>query len=492
MKEKAIGLLRNMEARNPTDKKVRTRLLTLYKESEHYTEAAEQALLLAVLFKTSNDEGSVEKYLSEAKKLDSDLFRREHDLDLFAKKKGIITLTDSDGEDAMQSDDEVDLSGDLLDIFFTDNNEASPEDGSVIPSGSSEIQKEFTEELPPAAPTQSIEEKLQEVDFYIRLGFNDEALSKLNEIAKISPDNPELSPRYEKLKESESSEEQEKPPEAATEGLENQAEPISVEAVGQDDTNIFKDIDIDTTLENFDESASNSAASLESADFSSLDLQADTTNFEIKESANIQIETESEDSVSLPEAADFSSIDADDTSFEAADIPEETASGNSTADSESKPFINDDMFTDLLEEVSSLNEQELEIESFEDHFSLGTAYRDMDLIDEAVKEFQTALRIAEYAKDPPKLIQCCGMLSMCFIKKSMPHSALRWCQTGLSVHNITPQESMALQYDMGVSHTMEGNPDLALQCFDQIFSIDPGYRDVALKIDELKNGRKQL
>jgi len=478
MKEKALGMLQNMEASNPNDKKVRTRLLMLYKEEERFTEAAEQCLLLTALFKKSSDEESAGKYLTEAKQLDPDLVEREHNLDLFARKKGIITLTASDTERELKSNAGIDLSDDLLDIFFAEKKENIPEELSDIPSISNEISEEYTEELPPAAPTQSIDEKLQEVDFYIRLGFSDEASSKLNEIAKISPDNPELSTRYEKLKELETLEDQ---ADTAKSETEVQESAVSAEAIDEEDVQIFEDVDIDATLDDISENPPDSAASNESIDFSSLEQQDDATGFEVRNSTDIEEEPASQESEPVLESVDFSSLEQQDITKE-----------DSIVLSEFTDSIDNAMFSDLLEEDSSLNEQEIKQESFEDHFSLGTAYRDMDLIDESVKEFQTALRIAEYKKDSRKLIQCCGMLSTCFIKKSMPRSALRWCKTGLKVSHISEQETMALRYDMGVSHTMEGNPELALQCFDQIFSIDPGYRDVALKIDEIKSGRKQV
>jgi hypothetical protein len=80
------------------------------------------------------------------------------------------------------------------------------------------------------------------------------------------------------------------------------------------------------------------------------------------------------------------------------------------------------------------------------------------------------------------------MLSTCFLKKGMPSSALRWCQTGLRVKDISSHEAMALRYDMGVAHSMSGSSERALECFGQIFGLDPGYRDVAQRIDELKGG----
>ncbi|NWG12955.1 MAG: tetratricopeptide repeat protein [Acidobacteria bacterium] len=44
-------------------------------------------------------------------------------------------------------------------------------------------------------------DKLQEVDFYLRLGFHDEARAELDEIAAEHPDHPELESRYRQLAE---------------------------------------------------------------------------------------------------------------------------------------------------------------------------------------------------------------------------------------------------------------------------------------------------
>jgi len=144
------------------------------------------------------------------------------------------------------------------------------------------------------------------------------------------------------------------------------------------------------------------------------------------------------------------------------------------------------MFADLIDEVSSSTDQNVEKEDFEEHFSLGTAYREMELIEEAIEEFQNAIKTLDVRKDARRVIQCCGMLSTCFLTKGMPRSAVRWCQTGLSVADISFHESMALRYDMGVAHSMAGSSEQALECFDRIFGLDPGYRDVAQRIDDLR------
>jgi pilus assembly protein FimV len=155
------------------------------------------------------------------------------------------------------------------------------------------------------------------------------------------------------------------------------------------------------------------------------------------------------------------------------------------------PFQFNEMFSDLLEEVSSLTDQEISKETYENHFGLGTAYREMDLTDEAIKEFQIALRALDSDRDPRKVIQCCGMLSTCYLKKGMPRSVLRWCQTGLSVPDLSSHEALAFRYDMGLAHIMAEDNEQALECFDKIFVVDTGYRDVAQRIDELKGGYKR-
>lgn len=157
-------------------------------------------------------------------------------------------------------------------------------------------------------------------------------------------------------------------------------------------------------------------------------------------------------------------------------------------ESDASGFQANEMFADLMEDVGGTSNENVSVDSFENHFSLGIAYREMELVDEAIKEFESALKAAHAQKEAKKTIQCCGMLSTCFLKKGMARSALRWCQTGLSIADNSSHEAMALRYDMGIAHSMSGSNERALECFDRIFSIDPSYRDVAQRIDELKSG----
>jgi tetratricopeptide (TPR) repeat protein len=452
LKDKALSILRNLETRDPNDKDVRIRLLSLFKANDKIAEAAEQCLLLAVLCRRSGDEDAAQEYLKEAGELAPDLAERE-DLEEFARLHGItaVALSETSAEpDLIQSDGEVDLSADLMDIFFAGDQE--PGDGEESESQpsveltSETIAEEFPSDLP-QTPAKSVEEQLQEVDFYIRLGFYDEALAKLDELAKISPDNPELAERYKKL---------------------GGVEPVhsgAAESVDSPETELF------STPPETDPSRGADA-------FAHLDMEEASGGFVMSEPEPIELVPELSASFEIPPAESGPVRESEEARPEAA-IPLET---------DRSDFQANEMFADLMEETGNATDPNITADSFEDHFSLGTAYREMELLDEAVLEFQNALKAAGAQKNSQKIIQCCGMLSTCFLNKNMPSSALRWCQTGLSIADISSHEAMALRYDMGTAHSMSGSKERALECFEQIFGMDPGYRDVAQKIDELKSG----
>jgi len=441
MREKALSLLLNLETCDPTDKEVRVRLLSIYRAEKKTAEAAEQCLLLAALSRNSRNEEAAQNYLAEAKQLDPDLVELERDLEAFARRHGIEM--DSPAEAAGQAtapESEVDLSSDLLDIFFSGEGEELEGDDPAAAEAQELIAESYGQEMP-SAPVKPMQEQLQEVDFYIRLGFRDEALAKLNEIARTCPNDPQLQSRFEKLGEGAPSNVQ-APVAAAI--VEQEVE----NAPDADGFEIFSDGDIKSTLDQLVETTTSEGGEL--------------TGFEFPQEE-------------LAKAAEILE------DFQEPVLETPAPAGNGAAG-----FATNEMFADLMAEVGALDEKDATKDSFEDHFSLGTAYREMELIEEAIREFQLALKVADLTKDARKVIQCCGMLSTCYLKKGMPASALRWCQTGLNVQDISSHEALALRYDMGVAHSMSGSSERALECFDEIFGLDPSYRDVAQRIDELK------
>jgi tetratricopeptide (TPR) repeat protein len=453
LKEKALKLLQSLEIREPGNKDVRTRLMHLYKVDNKYNEAAKQCLLLAALCRMAKNEESVQLYIAEARQMVPDMDAYAQDLMEFARLNGISaeSMTNAAPQDApIKTDGEVDLSADLMDIFFAGGRDAEIEGDSglqPIPEISDEPAIEAYAEKIQQQPARSAQEQLQEVDFYIRLGFHDEALAKLKEIAKINPDNPELAARYQKLGDVEPASAAGTPTEAEKPGFE-----ASARFHAPEEADVRQRWESDDAL----------------SGFALLDPEP----------------TQPEQNQDPLPAASFSAAE----SFGAWSSAEPPISTVVSLESDKTGFHANEMFADLMDEAGGASEEDVSIDSFENHFSLGTAYREMELLEEAIKEFESALKAAHSHKDAKRTIQCCGMLSTCFLKKGMSRSALRWCQTGLGLADNSSHEAMALRYDMGIAHSMSGSNEQALECFDRIFSMDPGYRDVAQKIDELKSG----
>ncbi len=460
MREKALELLRTLESQTPMDKEVRIRLASIYRETEEPRLAAEQYVLLSALYRKSGDSEAAKKTWEEARNLDPAWANQDLDVVSFAQKHRISLdgLVAEEANRERSGNLEVDLSGDLSEIFFKDAPMDMDPDEIPDTAEPDPMADEFLLDIPHSAVPESVEEQLQEVDFYVRLGFHDEARAKLDEIAAAYPNHPALEQRYQQL--------DREPALGVTPSLPLNKDSLT-EVQAEDGRMVEASHSEDLILEKLSGLPGEESLPEESAQ--------PGTRLHGRDMWAGRPEDPVEGSVSVGEPSHEGS----------APQPQGVLSPADPATPGTPP---NSMFADLLEELNMLTDREIEKEDFETHFGLGIAYREMGLVDDAVKEFQNALKGLDAAKSPKEVIQCCGMLSTCFLEKGMHRSAIRWCQTGLAVNEISSHESMALRYDMGVAHSSAGDTGPALECFGSIFDIDPSYRDVAQRIDDLKSG----
>ncbi len=141
-----------------------------------------------------------------------------------------------------------------------------------------------------------------------------------------------------------------------------------------------------------------------------------------------------------------------------------------------------EIFEELRDNTDDLNPSI----DFETHFSLGLAYKDMDLLDEAIGEFQMAFRMAGIEDLAGDYIHCCNMLGVCFKLKQMPKVAIRWFERGLKILDRPEDEYQALRYEIGVCYEEIGEIDKAVDVFMEVYGIDVTYRGVAERIAQLQ------
>ncbi|HKQ53769.1 MAG TPA: tetratricopeptide repeat protein [Pyrinomonadaceae bacterium] len=140
-----------------------------------------------------------------------------------------------------------------------------------------------------------------------------------------------------------------------------------------------------------------------------------------------------------------------------------------------------DEFREAAEEESPESDGD-----YETHYNLGIAYQEMELLDEAVEEFQSAAALASPRDGTPRYLQCCNMLGHCFMRKEMPRLAVMWFKKGLEAPGHTEDEYQALRYDLGTAYEQMGELDNAIDVFTEVYGIDISYRGVADKLRELQ------
>jgi tetratricopeptide (TPR) repeat protein len=182
-----------------------------------------------------------------------------------------------------------------------------------------------------------------------------------------------------------------------------------------------------------------------------------------------------------------------DVSVATAPPPEtEVLSGADFARSASTRGI-DPGLAEIFEEFREAAEEEpVSNEDYETHYNMGTAYKEMELLDEAIQEFQTAANLSKPGDGTSRYLQCCNMLGHCFVHKGMPRAAVLWFKKGLEAPGHAEEEYKALRYELGLAYQQLGDTNRALEIFTEVYGVDVSYRDIANKLQELQTQQDEL
>jgi tetratricopeptide (TPR) repeat protein len=141
-----------------------------------------------------------------------------------------------------------------------------------------------------------------------------------------------------------------------------------------------------------------------------------------------------------------------------------------------------DEFREALEDGG----EEASAADYETHYNLGLAYKDIELFDQAIEAFQTAIGACAPGDGTPRYLHCCNMLGHCFMQKGMPKAAALWFRKGLDAPGHTEDEYQALRYELGTAYELMGDTQRAIDTFTEVYGISVSYRGVADKLRELQ------
>ena len=137
-------------------------------------------------------------------------------------------------------------------------------------------------------------------------------------------------------------------------------------------------------------------------------------------------------------------------------------------------------FAKMLSQFKSKVADTLGADDVQAHQDLGTAYKEMGLVDEAISEFQQALRAA------PDHLPSYELLGQCFIDKGEPEAAVQTLTKALDLPFDVEDELMGIYYYLGRSHEQVGNKPQAVEFYDRVFSLDINFADVTERLRALR------
>ena len=136
---------------------------------------------------------------------------------------------------------------------------------------------------------------------------------------------------------------------------------------------------------------------------------------------------------------------------------------------------------DVFEAFKRQVEDEVGSEDYRTHYDLGIAYKEMGLLDDALKEFEIA------TASPELFREACSMLALCQRERGELGEAVRWYEKAIEAPGGTPEELQGLRYDLAEALLQQGNEQGALDLYRNILDTDPGYRDVQSRVTEIQS-----
>ena len=133
-------------------------------------------------------------------------------------------------------------------------------------------------------------------------------------------------------------------------------------------------------------------------------------------------------------------------------------------------------FQDMLKKFKQGISENVEEEDHQSHYDLGVAFKEMGLLDEAISEFQKALRA------PSNRVPTYEALGLCFIEKEQYPMAATILGRALHEPSMNESQLIGVLYLLGRCAQERGQRDAAIEYYQRVFVVDIQFQDVGERL----------
>lgn len=114
------------------------------------------------------------------------------------------------------------------------------------------------------------------------------------------------------------------------------------------------------------------------------------------------------------------------------------------------------------------------------HYHLGIAYKEMELFDYAISEFELA------SADPAIELDCYIMLGHCYMDKGEYEESIRYFQKATQAKGLPKDKLARLHYNLGLAYEANGMVSEALDTFQMALTLDQSFLEARERIEKLQ------
>jgi tetratricopeptide (TPR) repeat protein len=140
-------------------------------------------------------------------------------------------------------------------------------------------------------------------------------------------------------------------------------------------------------------------------------------------------------------------------------------------------------FQDMLARFKEGIDENIDEGDFQSHYDLGVAFKEMGLLDEAIAEFQKALRA------PEGKLRTSEMLGVCFFEKGAFGVAESILRRGLDLPASGDQERLGVLYWLGRALEQQGKKAEARDFYGRVFAVDIRFLDAEQRVKALAKAK---